>query len=320
MLTSSGQGSDEARAREHGIAACLTKPVKQSDLLDTIISVTNGRTTEPEEVQALPTTEPAVESSNRLRILLAEDNAVNQILALRLLNQQGHDVAVVTNGRDATHALEQNAFDLVLMDLQMPEMGGFEATKKIRHREQATGGHIPIIAMTAHALKGDRERCLEAGMDGYVAKPIDPERLFEAIAEAYGVTQNVVTTTEGRDSADFIDDAALLKRFAGNTGLLQEVAEIFLEDLPTHMIEIKNALDLKDAERVRRSAHNLKGAIGNFLAHEAYAAAERLETLGEGLELSRGAEAYRDLERKANRLVDSLNKLLAGIKGQGIQG
>jgi CheY-like chemotaxis protein len=116
-----------------------------------------------------------------LRLLLAEDNAVNQVLAVRLLQKQGHQVVVVGNGKEALAALEEQSFDLVLMDVQMPEMGGFEATAAIREQERGTGRHQPILAMTAHAMKGDRERCLEAGMDGYVSKPIQPKELLQAI-------------------------------------------------------------------------------------------------------------------------------------------
>jgi CheY-like chemotaxis protein len=119
---------------------------------------------------------------HRLRILLAEDNAINQRLALRLLEKCGHQVAVTTNGREALAALDHGEFDVVLMDIQMPDMDGFEATAAIRSKERAIGKHLPIIAMTAHAMTGDRERCIGAGMDGYIAKPIRPQELFQAIS------------------------------------------------------------------------------------------------------------------------------------------
>ena len=188
MLTSAGCRGDAARCRELGIAAYLTKPIKQSDLLDAI-SLALG--TLPREAGRIPlvTRHALRESRQRLRILLAEDNAVNQALAVRLLEKRGHAVTVAGDGRAAFAALEETGsggFDVVLMDVQLPELDGFEATAAIRGKEKATGGHIPIIAMTAHAMKGDRERCLDAGMDGYVSKPIQAKELFETL-EGFGV-------------------------------------------------------------------------------------------------------------------------------------
>src|SRR6202022_1826283 len=129
------------------------------------------------------------ESRNHLQILLVEDNAVNRVLAVRLLEKRGHTVAVAGNGKEALAALEKQAFDLVLMDVQMPEMDGFEATAALREKEKTTGIHLPIIAMTAHAMKGDRERCLAAGMDGYLSKPFQTEELFEAIEKTLSVPE-----------------------------------------------------------------------------------------------------------------------------------
>jgi two-component system sensor histidine kinase/response regulator len=314
MLTSSGQGSDVARARELGIAAYLTKPVKQSDLFNAIQSVASLPTMGAEVALTSSATEPLRRGPARLRILLAEDNAVNQALALRLLGMEGHDVTVANNGREAIRVLEQNRFDLILMDVQMPEMGGFEATKIIREREQAAGGHIPIIAMTAHALKGDRERCLEAGMDSYVSKPIHPDGLFQAIDAVLGVTPTDSTPVLDAHPVVLLDEAGLMKRFSGNIDLLREVAEIFLEDYPTNILETRNALAENDLERLRRAAHALKGAIGNFAAHDAYRAAERLETAAGGGDVSRCAEAYQDFEEHAGRLVESLNELVNRIR------
>jgi signal transduction histidine kinase/CheY-like chemotaxis protein len=180
MLTSAGQRGDAARCRELGIAAYLTKPIKESELLKAI-RIALGARSQKEARSALITRHSLGEGRQRLRILLAEDNAVNQTLAVRLLEKRGHSVTAVPNGKEAMAALERQPFDLVLMDVQMPEMDGFEATAVIRAKEKATSAHIPIIAMTAHAMKGDEERCIAAGMDAYVSKPIQPEDLFEAI-------------------------------------------------------------------------------------------------------------------------------------------
>jgi two-component system, sensor histidine kinase and response regulator len=179
MLTSAGHLGDAARCRQLGISAYLVKPIRQGELLDAICSVLN----EAPKTKSVPlvTRHRLREIKNRLRVLLAEDNAVNQMLAVRLLEKRGYTVTVAGNGRAALAAFEKESFAVILMDIQMPEMDGFEATAAIRVREKSTGGHIPIIAMTAHSLVGDQERCLAAGMDGYVSKPIRTHQLFAVI-------------------------------------------------------------------------------------------------------------------------------------------
>ena len=181
MLTSAGQRGDAKRCREIGVAAYLTKPVRREELLDAILTAL-GTAPIKESRPALVTRHSLRENRNHLRILLAEDNAINQLLATRLLERRGHSVTVAGNGREALMALEQGSFDLVLMDVQMPEMDGFEATAAIREKEKHFGNHLPVIAMTAHAMKGDRERCLAAGMDDYITKPIRAEELAELLA------------------------------------------------------------------------------------------------------------------------------------------
>jgi two-component system sensor histidine kinase/response regulator len=178
LLSSSGEQLGEARRRELAIARCLMKPVKQSSLLETIEYVL-GRTHAPEAAPAGSAT-PA-ENPSPLRVLLAEDNLVNQKLVTRLLERRGHSVSVAANGRLAVQALNRDRYDLILMDVQMPEMGGFEATAIIRERERREGGRIPIVALTANAMKGDSARCLSAGMDAYLSKPIRPNELFDVI-------------------------------------------------------------------------------------------------------------------------------------------
>jgi len=181
MLSSAGQRGDAKRCREIGVAAYLTKPVRQSELLDAVLTAL--RTTQIKEASpALVTRHSLRETNNRLRILLAEDNAVNRLLAVRLLEKRGHAVTVAGNGKEALAALEKQPFDLVLMDVQMPEMDGFEATAAIRDAEKHSGSHLPVIAMTAHAMVGDRERCLAAGMDDYITKPIRPDELTAVLA------------------------------------------------------------------------------------------------------------------------------------------
>ena len=178
MLTSAGQMGDGARCRELGISAYLVKPIRQRELFDAILTALNRK---PEETNQLVTRHSLREERTRLRVLLAEDNAINQRLAVRLLEKRGYLVHVSGTGTEALRELERETYDLVLMDIQMPEMNGFEATVAIREKEKNTGGHIPIIAMTANALKCDEEACLAAGMDGYVSKPIRTQEMFNTI-------------------------------------------------------------------------------------------------------------------------------------------
>jgi two-component system, sensor histidine kinase and response regulator len=178
MLTSAGHLGDATRCRELGISAYLVKPIRQLELLEAICTALGAA---PQEQAPLVTTHVLREQRNRSRVLLVEDNAVNQTLAVRLLEKRGYSVSVTGNGLEALAALEKEQFDIVLMDIQMPEMDGFEATAAIREKEKSSGKHVPIIAMTANALKGDQERCVAAGLDGYVSKPIRTKELFAAI-------------------------------------------------------------------------------------------------------------------------------------------
>ncbi len=180
MLTSASARGDAARCQKLGISAYLTKPIKQSDLLDAIMLVLGASPKRKKQVPLI-TRDTIRESRRRFRILLAEDNVINQKVAVHMLKRNGHKVSVANNGREALRALNKDRFDLILMDVQMPEMDGFEATASIRKKEKKTGFHIPVIAMTAHAMKGDRERCIEAGMDDYIAKPIKAKELTEKI-------------------------------------------------------------------------------------------------------------------------------------------
>jgi CheY-like chemotaxis protein len=187
-LTSGVRADDPTRCKQLGIAAHLMKPVKQSELFDAIVRSLNVAV---DLQEVLPSKSgvaaPAKLGDRPLRVLLAEDSLVNQKLAVGLLERQHHEVAVADNGLAAVEAWRDGSFDLILMDVQMPEMDGLEATRAIRAAEEDGGGHVPIIAMTAHAMKGDRERCLKAGMDGYVAKPI---RIADVLSEVERLTES----------------------------------------------------------------------------------------------------------------------------------
>ena len=288
LLSPQGQALDLARCRDLGVSAYslkvgeLAEPSEQSRLLDAILTEMG----EPGLEEPLPGAAPrppAAEKRRHLRILLAEDNAVNRKLAVRLLEKQGHTVTVAGDGKEALAVLAQRPFDLILMDVQMPEMNGFEATRAIRARERETGRHIPIIAMTAHAMKGDRERCLAAGMDSYVTKPILARKLYEAIESLAPAAARPPADAPAAavPEADWALDAdQILERVDGDVALLQELVTMFLEDCPRMMAEIEDAVGRADAGAVSRAAHALKGSIGNFASGGPFEAARQLEELG----------------------------------------
>ena len=266
MLTSAGERGDAARCLKLGISAYLLKPVRQSELLFTISKVLNEPTS-PAAQPSLITRHSIRESKRRLHILLAEDNAVNQKVAARMLERMGHTVIVAPNGKKVLESLEQEKFDLILMDVQMPEMDGFEATRAVRDLEKTTGEHIPIVAMTAYAMKGDKEKCLEVGMDGYVSKPINAQELFDTIESLLG-TPNVEHHA-GNNVEKVVDRSQVLERVGGDKELLAEVVGLFLEDCPKLFEQMSAAIRRGDAEELQKVAHTLKGSVGNFSAKSA---------------------------------------------------
>jgi len=297
MLSSAGRREDAERCRALGVAAFLGKPVRQSTLLDAILTALGPAPGEPGRAvgEEEPPSHPV---HTRLRLLLAEDNAVNQRLAVSVLEKRGHEVVVAGNGREALAALDERAFDAVLMDVQMPEMDGFEATVAIRARERRSGAHIPIIAMTAHAMKGDRERCLAAGMDGYVAKPLDPKELFLALD---GIAASAVPLA-------VFDKGAALERI-GDEELFGKLVELFLDECPKQMAEIRRGITQRDGGTVERAAHNLKGAAGVFSAEAACRGAERIEAMGRDESWADAEAALRSLEDAVARLRLALTEI-----------
>jgi PAS domain S-box-containing protein len=280
MLTSSARADAPARGRKLGVVSCLTKPVKQSDLLDAVLAIVGGGGARRDRRTARPRRDTP---RRPLRVLLAEDNPVNQRVVVRTLERRGHHVVTAANGRLALEALERaggNGFDAVLMDVQMPELDGLTATGVIREREQASGGHVPIIAMTAHAMQGDRERCLACGMDEYLAKPIRPDELValvERVASqgaAEGLRRPV--TTEQTDDVVF-DEARAAARLDGDRRLLHDVLNIYRADAPSLVRRVLDAASGADMDGLRRAAHALKGTLGTIGAPRAFAAAARVE-------------------------------------------
>jgi signal transduction histidine kinase/CheY-like chemotaxis protein/HPt (histidine-containing phosphotransfer) domain-containing protein len=305
MLTSADQFGDSTRCRELGIGEYLMKPIRQADLLDAI-----GRAVET-QVPHTPARQPAAAAPaapRRLRILMAEDNVVNQRVAAGLLTRRGHTVEIAGNGLEAIAALERSAYDVVLMDIQMPEMGGVEATRAIRAHEAHTGRRTPIVAMTAHAMAGDRERYLAHGMDGYVSKPIDPATLFAAV--------ELLQPDDGPDSSgpplEPIAIADLRRRLCDDDELVAEVIGMFLADGPGRMADIKAAIGARDWRKTQMSAHALKGAAGNLSARPVADCAEALEHLarGDSIDPAAADAACRRLESEMSRLLAVLH---AGI-------
>jgi len=257
--------------------------------------------------------------SRAFRILLAEDNRVNQAVASRLLAKLGHTPVIANNGREAIDLLQQESFDLVLMDIQMPEMDGILATKSIREREKSTHGHIPIIAMTAHAMKGDRARCIAAGMDGYVTKPINLEEVTAAILTALHITPegDNDTSLDKRNgkmlerSEVLWDMSRTLEQLGGDETLLQEVMEIFLDQAPKHLAALRLAVAQGQAETVETTAHTLKGELGYLGIPEISQRASEIEEIGRSKDVSRAAGLLPQFEADITGLFSAIRNAKA---------
>jgi two-component system sensor histidine kinase/response regulator len=315
MLTSGGQRGDSARCSALGIAAYLLKPVRQSELREAIARVLGA----PEPLNTAPmlTRDSLVsgrDPASALQILLAEDNPINQKLATRLLEKRGHLVTVAANGKEALAALAERTYDLVLMDVQMPEMDGLEATRALREREKLIGTHQQVVAMTALAMKGDRERCMEAGMDGYLSKPIrqqELDELLENYAESKRTSPFSAATQSTENSS--VNAAELLERVDGDFAFITELAELFRTDYPRHLRTAREALSHQDVSAVERASHALKGALVNLAAGPASRMAQDLEANARSGDLSHAGPALQELEEELNRVVIQLEKLQPGI-------
>ncbi len=316
MLSSAAASSDRTRCRELGVAAYLTKPIKQSDLLNTILTGLGGA---PRPI-ARPAMVAPPQSHKPLRVLLAEDNSVNQKLVVRLLERRGHSVYVAKNGHEAIAAFRRQPFDLVLMDMQMPGMDGSEATAELRAHEKKTGGRVPIIALTAHAMKGDRERCLAADMDEYLTKPLHAEQLW-AVIDPLSDHPPIEPTRPAAEtnhapptSMKVFEVATALKRVNDDRPLLNELIKMYLESAPQMLMELRTALTQQDCVRLHRAAHTLKGAIGIFESATVLPATENLEHMGKAKDLSKAQEVYEAVEAGMERLRPELVAFLEGGK------
>jgi len=312
MLSSFGKRGDARRLKDRGFSAFLTKPVKQSQLYDCLATVLGGGTAAP-EVPAPPLVTRHSLNENRrraIRILLAEDNLTNQQVALGILGHLGFKADTAATGLEALQALRTVPYDIVLMDIQMPEMDGFEATRAIRSgKSGALNPKVPIVAMTAHAMKGDRERCLEAGMDDYLSKPIVPQALAEALDKWLGEAPSrpaadpapkEMSPAPG-DPAVF-DRPALLDRLMNDAALVKDIIASFLEDMPRQLQTLRGHIERGDAAAAGRQAHTIRGAAANMSGPALSAVAARMEKAGRAGSLEEIADLLPELEREFERL------------------
>jgi PAS domain S-box-containing protein len=294
MLTSMGQRGDAQRMTAAGFAAYLIKPIRQSHLMDSLASAVGARLRhEPRPARGVPfvAAAPVVPAGSRARVLVAEDNVVNQKVARRMLEKLGCRVDVAGNGREAVEMLELLPYDLVFMDCQMPEVDGYRATAILREREQERGApRIPVVAMTANTMQGDRDRCLAAGMDDYVAKPVRVEDLtavldrWSASAPPAGAAAPPGGGVDA-DAAGVIDEGALARlrelSSGGEPDLFQELLATFLMDADRYQASLREAVAGGDPARLRRAAHAFKGSASNFGATRLTALCQQLEDLGD---------------------------------------
>jgi PAS domain S-box-containing protein len=310
MLTSAGQRGDAAKCRELGIAGYLMKPVSQADLFDAIMSALAMQSPDamPQDEPILVTRHTLRESKRKLHLLLAEDNAVNQTLATRILEKLGHSITIANNGIEAISYWNEGNFDAILMDVDMPVMGGFEATELIREQEKSTRHYTPIIAMTAHAMHGVREECLSHGMDGYVSKPINTEALWRELG---GLVPNIERETGGTSlhytfatRLPIADFNKARQTMDDNRELFDEIVRIFKQDMPPQLQTIKAGIASHDFNLILHSAHAIKGMVGVFAAEKAMHVLAYIESNLDKIDLN---PAVAELELSLTELTTAIN-------------
>jgi len=315
LMTSLGQRGDATRLTEIGFSAYLTKPIKQSQLYDCLATVygTYSPTRKTRVRRRLVTRHTVAENRRRRsRILLAEDNVINQKVALKILEKLGYRADAVANGAEVVRALETIPYDLVLMDCQMPEMDGYEATRVIRDPSSKVVDHsIPIVAMTAHVMTGDRERCLEAGMDDYVSKPVQPEKLAEAVERWIGGKSEEEVIDAPKESpqmpeAEVFDPASLLKRVMDDKALAKTILDEFIAETPARIATLRSAVERGDADLLRREAHTLKGASANLSANGLRNVAAEMEETGRDGNLEKASTLLPQIEEHLELLKEAV--------------
>ncbi len=318
MLTSGDRSEDIEQCRELGVSAYIRKPIKQSELFDSLVAILAIEGTGDSTAADIENSERREIVIPPLRVLLAEDSVVNQKLALALLKKWGHSGTVANNGKEAVELATRETFDVVLMDVQMPEMDGLEATRQIRRSEAGTDRHLPIIAMTAHAMKGDRELCIESGMDDYVSKPVRPWQLINALSQFFAEDARTVgVSREEAVSAATLEDAVpvpaekyrvdwpvALRITQGDRDLLREIAGAFLEEGRIVLADLKYALKNDDAKTTQRMAHTIKANFRTFGVNDAHDLAFECEKAGKAGDLRYVAEHLAELQ-EASKVVSS---------------
>jgi two-component system sensor histidine kinase/response regulator len=301
MLSSAMPAGTVERCNALGIAGWLNKPITQSELLDAILIAVSPEAEEEISHDAEIQVDESGFVKSGLRILVAEDNLINRAVASGILEKAGHALVHTATGREAVEAFSDGSFDLIFMDVQMPEMDGFEATRRIRELEETTGGHITIVAMTAHAMAGDRERCLAAGMDDYVSKPLRKEDLLRALKG--GVPQR----HEDKGEKTFLHSRAeMLAQCEGDEELMKELVAIFQENTPQIVQSIGDAIEQRDAPALAVSAHKLLSSLGAFGAKQAGTLARRLERHGLENDFRGTKEKFTELERETDKIHAAL--------------
>jgi two-component system, sensor histidine kinase and response regulator len=322
VLTSMGRRGELNQLSDLGISGYMIKPIRQSQLLDTITAVLNNRKRHSSKDRSEFTHAKASKPKTKLHILVAEDNEINQKMARALITRQGHEVTIASNGNEAVEAVRAGGYDLVLMDVQMPEMDGLEASRKIREMEGSAGTHIPIIALTAHAMQGDRQHCLDAGMDDYLSKPLDPRKVFQAIEHWGAGLSEVTLLTNGEEipvppapEAEVVFDLeSALSRFSYDREFFATLLDDFLGSLPEKIDELRKSVDQLNYEDISYQAHSLKGVAANFSAIQLSNLTARLDASSKNRSQNEVEQYMRDLEDAASQLQNDAQGILANLE------
>jgi len=323
MLASIGQRRNATFCRKFGISSYLLKPIKQSELFEAIIHILGYEMTNTQRDRERPSVRHLIEEDKQRKgrmVLLAEDDFINRKVAVGILEKQGHSVRTANNGQEVLDLHKQHAFDVILMDVQMPIMDGLQATKLIRQREEVSGNHLPIIAMTAYAMKGDRERCLKAGMDGYLSKPIKIEELKKQIEKFAPLMPSAAAQKEPASinietlSNEVFDGRGALNNLGGNKELLKEITGLFLEKTPFLIQELKEALSCRDVNLIEQQAHTLKGRALNIGASKIADEAFRIQLVARRNDTAKYSLALRRIEKE----FKNLEMVLSGFNWEKI--
>jgi two-component system, sensor histidine kinase and response regulator len=313
LLTTADYSKDDRRQAILDSTICLTKPFGETDLENATLQALGLKdTTRGQDLKGERTRTLRVERTGRLQVLVVEDNVFNQKVAIAKLEKLGHRVQVASSGKEALELIDKQSFELVFMDVQMPDMDGFEATGRIREHDRETGRRLPIIAMTARAMKGDRERCLQAGMDGYVSKPIHDEELEQAIRSAVRHVPKPPPAKSAVAAISALDRNSALKRIGGNVEMLKQLSDVFQQDGPRLLGEIWNAIQNGDADKLNAAAHSLKGMVAFFGDKVAADAALKLEMMGRENKLANGSKEWEELKSRVDQITRLLPELVGG--------